>query len=75
MQQLAAARRVTRESVVRAYRLYLGGSAMSFERGWISLHQMLAARPDGDPAGGALRGAQSAYPFNRGYMYPAARDA
>ena len=44
---------------------------MSFERGWISLHQMLAARPDGDAAGGALlRGAQSAYPFNRGYMYP-----
>ena len=61
--------------MLRAFRLYLGGSALSFERGWISLHQMLAARPDGDAAGGALRGAQSAYPFNRGYMYPAARDA
>jgi cyclopropane-fatty-acyl-phospholipid synthase len=72
---LEAARRIAGERVVRAFRLYLGGSAMSFERGWISLHQMLAARPDGDPAGGALRGAQSAYPFNRGYMYPAARDA
>ena len=71
---LDEARRITRESVVRAFRLYLAGSAMSFERGWISLYQMLAARPDGDPAGGSLRGAQSAYPFNRGYMYPAARE-
>ncbi len=66
---LEAARRVTRESVVRAYRLYLAGSAMSFEQGWISLFQMLAARPSGDPESGALRGAQSAYPFNRAYIY------
>ncbi len=72
---LDAARQIAGERVLRAFRLYLGGSALSFERGWISLHQMLAARPDGDAAGGALRGAQSAYPFNRGYMYPAARDA
>ncbi len=55
---------------VRAYRLYLAGSAMCFEHGWLSLHQMLAARPDGAVAGGLLRGAQSAYPFQRGYMYP-----
>jgi cyclopropane-fatty-acyl-phospholipid synthase len=68
--QLDAARRVTRESVVRAYRLYLAGSAMSFEQGWISLYQMLAARPSGDPGTGPLRGAQSVYPFNRAYMYP-----
>lgn len=66
---LDTARRLTRESVVRAYRLYLAGSAMSFEHGWISLFQMLAARPSGDLSAGALRGAQSAYPFNRGYMY------
>jgi cyclopropane-fatty-acyl-phospholipid synthase len=66
---LDAARRVTREAVVRAYRLYLAGSAMCFEHGWISLFQMLAARPSGDLEAGALRGAQSAYPFNRGYMY------
>ena len=39
-------------SVVRAYRLYLAGSAMSFERAWLSLHQMLAARRTGDPADG-----------------------
>jgi len=55
--------------VLRAYRLYLAGCAMSFEQGWISLHQVLAARPDGRLETGSLRGAQSAYPFNRGYMY------
>ncbi len=57
------------ERVLQAYRLYLAGSAMGFERGWIALHQILAARPDGDVATGALAGAQSAYPFNRSYMY------
>ena len=30
------------ERILRAYRLYLAGSAMSFERGWIALHQMLS---------------------------------
>jgi cyclopropane-fatty-acyl-phospholipid synthase len=67
--QLAAARQVTREAVVRAYRLYLAGSAMCFEQGWISLFQMLATRPSGDTAQGSMRGAQSEFPFNRGYMY------
>jgi cyclopropane-fatty-acyl-phospholipid synthase len=56
--------------VLRAYRLYLAGCAMCFEQGWISLHQILATRPDGQPESGSLKGAQSAYPFNRGYMYP-----
>ena len=64
--QLSEARRVLAttsnaaqaEKILRAYRLYLAGSAMSFERGWMSLHQILAAR-----------GAQSSYPFNRSYMY------
>jgi cyclopropane-fatty-acyl-phospholipid synthase len=46
------------EEVLRAYRLYLAGSAMCFEQGWISLHQMLATQ-----------GASTSYPFNRGYMY------
>jgi cyclopropane-fatty-acyl-phospholipid synthase len=55
--------------VLRAYRLYLAGCAMSFERGWISLHQVLASRPDGKLETGNIRGAQSTYPFNRGYMY------
>jgi cyclopropane-fatty-acyl-phospholipid synthase len=67
--QLDRAREVTSERVVRAYRLYLAGSAMSFERGWISLNQMLASRPSGDLAAGAMHGAQSDYPFNRRYIY------
>ncbi|MCD2511001.1 class I SAM-dependent methyltransferase [Comamonas endophytica] len=54
---------------LRAYRLYLAGCAMGFERGWIALHQMLVARPDGQVDGGALPGARSEYPFNREYMY------
>jgi cyclopropane-fatty-acyl-phospholipid synthase len=57
------------ERILRAYRLYLAGSAMCFEQGWISLHQMLSARPDGNVEGGALRGAQSVYPFVRDYIY------
>jgi len=55
--------------VLRAYRLYLAGCAMSFERGWIALHQFLGIRPDGVMQTGNLRGAQSVYPFNRGYIY------
>ena len=58
------------ERVLRAYRLYLAGSAMSFEQGWISLHQMLATRPDGHMETGVLPGAQSVYPFVRDYIYP-----
>lgn len=67
--QLESARRVTGEATVRAYRLYLAGCAMGFERGWMALHQTLASRPSGRIADGALRGAQSPFPFNRGYMY------
>ena len=67
--RLDQALKVTRENVVRAYRLYLAGSAMSFEHGWLSLSQMLASRPTGDVADGPMRGAQSQFPFNRGYMY------
>lgn len=61
------------ERVLRAYRMYLAGSAMSFEQGWISLHQMLSARPAADAAVQAMPGAQSAYPFTRKYMYPNAK--
>jgi cyclopropane-fatty-acyl-phospholipid synthase len=67
--RLAKARELTRESVVRAYRLYLAGSAMGFEQGWMALFQMLAARPSGQVGEGPMRGAQSQFPFNRGYMY------
>jgi cyclopropane-fatty-acyl-phospholipid synthase len=56
-------------TVLRAYRLYLAGCAMSFEHGWNALHQFLATRPDGNMSTGTLRGAQSAYPFTRDYIY------
>jgi cyclopropane-fatty-acyl-phospholipid synthase len=62
------------EKIIRAYRLYLAGSAMGFERGWTSLFQILVARADdmaagrGQPAG-HLRAQRSDYPFNRAYMY------
>lgn len=57
--------------ILRAYRLYLAGCAMAFEEGWISLHQVLATRPDRKMETGILRGAQSVYPFRREYMYRA----
>jgi cyclopropane-fatty-acyl-phospholipid synthase len=66
--RLDAARELTGDRTVRAYRLYLAGSAMAFERGWMSLHQMLAARPTGQVEDGTMRGAQSDYPFTRDYM-------
>jgi cyclopropane-fatty-acyl-phospholipid synthase len=66
---LDAARAASSERVLRAYRLYLAGSAMAFERGWMSLHQVLAAKPTGRVGDGPMRGAQSAYPFTRDYIY------
>ena len=57
------------ERALRAYRLYLAGCAMAFEKGWIALHQMLCSKPDGDLQTGVMRGAQSSYPFNREYIY------
>ena len=76
--------------ILRAYRLYLAGSAMSFEQGWISLHQILATRPTGNSrAGGdvgkhvgkgvgegvaSMAGAQSVYPFRRDYIYQPAEQ-
>lgn len=68
--RLAHAREVASEQVVRAYRLYLAGSAMGFEQGWMSLYQMLASRPSGAATQGPMPGAQSQFPFNREYMYP-----
>jgi cyclopropane-fatty-acyl-phospholipid synthase len=67
--RLPEARQLTDERLLRAYRLYLAGSAMAFERGWMSLHQVLATKPSGDLNAGALPGAQSKYPFTRDYIY------
>ena len=58
------------EKALRAYRLYLAGCALAFERGWVALHQILATRPDDRmDAAGPMKGARSDYPFNRAYMY------
>jgi cyclopropane-fatty-acyl-phospholipid synthase len=64
-QQLVQARALTSEATVRAYRLYLAGSAMCFERGWLSLYQLLAARPDSDAPPCNAWPARSDYPFQR----------
>jgi cyclopropane-fatty-acyl-phospholipid synthase len=53
------------ERILRAYRLYLAGSAMSFEQGWIALHQVLAAPITANTS----RESPTSYPFNREYMY------
>ncbi|AVP56238.1 class I SAM-dependent methyltransferase [Pulveribacter suum] len=63
------------ERALRAYRLYLAGSALAFERGWVALHQILATRPSGQGGAGPMKGAQSDYPFNRSYMYEGAAAA
>ncbi len=57
------------DRVLRAYRLYLAGCAMAFERGWLALHQIVAARPTGDVSHGRLPGAQSDYPFSREHLH------
>lgn len=57
------------DKALRAYRLYLAGSAMAFELGWIALYQTLAAHPSGRIDTGTMAGAQCDYPFNRAYMY------
>jgi cyclopropane-fatty-acyl-phospholipid synthase len=71
--RLDEAARLVPDRVLRAYRLYLPGSAMAFERGWMALHQVLASRPSGDLNDGPMRGAQCDYPFNRAYMLGAGR--
>jgi len=58
------------ERALRAYRLYLAGSAMAFEHGWIALHQVLAQRVLPGCAGAELDSpAQQSYPWRRDYMY------
>jgi cyclopropane-fatty-acyl-phospholipid synthase len=69
--QLHRARRCSSEATVRAYRLYLAGSGMCFERGWLSRYQWLAARPDTDRSltrGGASWASRSDYAFTRHHM-------
>jgi cyclopropane-fatty-acyl-phospholipid synthase len=56
-----AARREVGEQKFRIWRIYLAGSAHSFDRGWISLFQLLVGKPLPD---GSLP-----HPATRDYMY------
>jgi cyclopropane-fatty-acyl-phospholipid synthase len=56
-----AARASAGEKLYRVWRIYLAGSAHAFERGWMSVYQVLAGRAGAD---GAL-----AVPLTRDYMY------
>ena len=56
------ARREVGDEKFRVWRIYMAGSAHAFERGWLSLFQLLAGRPYGD---GRLP-----HPATRRYMYP-----
>lgn len=57
-----AARREAGEERFRVWRIYLAGSAHAFDRGWLSLWQILAGKPHAD---GRLP-----HPATRRYMYP-----
>ncbi|MDE2370805.1 MAG: class I SAM-dependent methyltransferase [Burkholderiales bacterium] len=71
--QLDRARACADEATIRAYRLYLAGSAMCFERGWLSLYQLLAARPDGSTGPGWA--AHSDYPYTRSHLFASPQRA
>jgi cyclopropane-fatty-acyl-phospholipid synthase len=57
----AAAVAAVGERLYRIWRIYMAGSAHGFERGWVSVHQVLAGKP---LAGGALE-----LPGTRDYIY------
>ncbi|HKE38336.1 MAG TPA: cyclopropane-fatty-acyl-phospholipid synthase family protein [Casimicrobiaceae bacterium] len=57
-----AARREIGEEKFRVWRIYLAGSAHAFDRGWLSLFQLLAGKP--------LPDGRLPHPLTRDYMYP-----
>jgi cyclopropane-fatty-acyl-phospholipid synthase len=57
----AAARREVGDERYRVWRIYMAGSAHAFERGWLSLWQLLGGKPHAD---GRLP-----HPLTREYMY------
>ena len=57
-----AARAEVGEEKYRVWRIYLAGSAHAFERGWLSLWQLLAGKP--------LPDGRLPHPLTRSYMYP-----
>jgi cyclopropane-fatty-acyl-phospholipid synthase len=56
-----AARAEVGEEKYRVWRIYLAGSAHAFDRGWLSLWQLLAGKP--------LRDGRLPHPLTREYMY------
>ena len=56
------ARREAGEERYRVWRVYLAGSAHAFDRGWLSLWQILAGKP--------LPDGKLPHPLTRRYMYP-----
>ncbi len=56
-----AARREVGEEKFRIWRIYLAGSAHAFERGWLSIFQLLAGKP--------LPDGRLPHPATRDYMY------
>jgi cyclopropane-fatty-acyl-phospholipid synthase len=58
-----AARREVGEERYRVWRIYMAGSAHGFERGWLSLWQILAGKP--------LQNGKLPHPLTRQYMYQA----
>jgi cyclopropane-fatty-acyl-phospholipid synthase len=57
-----AARAEVGEEKFRVWRIYLAGSAHAFDRGWLSLWQLLAGKP--------LPDGRLPHPLTREYMYP-----
>ncbi len=55
------ARKIVGERLYRIWRIYMAGSAHAFDRGWISIFQILGARPLAD---GSLP-----YPLTREHVY------
>lgn len=55
------ATRIVGEDRYRIWQIYMGGSAHAFERGWISIFQVLAAKPQQDGTIG--------YPLTREHVY------
>jgi cyclopropane-fatty-acyl-phospholipid synthase len=62
-----AARAEVGEEKFRIWRIYMAGSAHAFDRGWLSLWQLLGGKP--------LRDGRLPHPLTRGYRYECARRA
>jgi cyclopropane-fatty-acyl-phospholipid synthase len=57
------------EKSLRAYRIYLAGSALGFEQGWIALHQVLLQHTATGRNDELDNPSDLTYPWRRGYIY------